>query len=118
VEFTGPYFHNGGKATLAQVIEFYDSAGDFDRATNPTKAPALVPLQLDGDKSKALVAFLLALTDDRVRLQQAPFDHPEILVPNGDNPAGTDNMMDIPATGAGGSPTPLQRFLGLNPLAQ
>jgi hypothetical protein len=39
------------------------------------------------------------------------------LVPNGDNPAGTDNMLDIPATGAAGSPTPLQRFLGLNPLA-
>lgn len=118
VEFTGPYFHNGGKATLAQVIQFYDGAGDFDRTTNPTKAPALVPLQLDGDKSKALVAFLLSLTDDRVRLQQAPFDHPEILVPNGDNPAGTDNIVDIPATGATGSTTPLQRFLGLNPLAQ
>jgi cytochrome c peroxidase len=117
VEFTGPYFHNGGKATLAQVIEFYDGAGDFDRTTNPTKAPAIVSLMLDGDKSKALVAFLLSLTDDRVRLQQAPFDHPEILVPNGDNPAGTDNMVDIPATGSAGSPTPLQRFLGLNPLA-
>jgi cytochrome c peroxidase len=118
VEFNGPYFHNGGKATLAQVLDFYDNAGDFDRSTNATKAPAIVPLQLDGDKQKALVAFLLALTDDRVRLQQAPFDHPQLLVPNGDNPAGTDNMMEIPATGASGSATPLQRFLGLNPLAQ
>jgi cytochrome c peroxidase len=118
VEFTGPYFHNGGKATLAQVIDFYDSGGDFDRTTNPTKAPAIVPLMLDGDKQRALVAFLLSLTDDRVRLQQAPFDHPEILVPNGDNPVGTDNMIDIPATGAAGSPTSLQRFLGLSPLAQ
>jgi hypothetical protein len=51
-------------------------------------------------------------------LQQAPFDHPQLLVPNGDNPAGTDNMMEIPATGASGSATPLQRFLGLNPLTQ
>jgi len=118
VEFNGPYFHNGGKATLAQVVEFYDAAGDFDRTTNATKAPAIVPLKLDGDKSKSLVAFLLSLTDDRVRMQKAPFDHPQLLVPNGDNPVGTDNMMEVPATGTAGSPTPLQRFLGLNPFAQ
>jgi cytochrome c peroxidase len=116
-EFTGPYFHNGGKATLAQVVDFYDSGGDFDRTTNPTKAPAIVPLMLDGDKQKALIAFILSLTDDRVRMQQPPFDHPEILVPNGDSPAGTDSLIDIPATGAAGASTPLQRFLGLNPLA-
>ncbi len=114
VELNGPYFHNGGKATLAQVVDFYDNAGDF---ANATKAPAIVPLMLDGDKRKSLVAFLLALTDDRVRLQQAPFDHPQLLVPNGDSPAGTDNTVEIPAVGAGGSLTPLPRFLDLNPLS-
>jgi hypothetical protein len=30
-----------------------------------------------------LVAFLKALTDDRVRWEQAPFDHPSLSVPNG-----------------------------------
>ena len=68
VEFNGPYFHNGGKATLAQVVEFYDNGGDFGRTTNATKAPAIVPLQLDAGQQKSLVAFLLALTDDRVRI--------------------------------------------------
>ena len=52
VEFNGPYFHNGGKATLAQVLDFYDNGGDFDRTTNATKAPAIVPLQLDAGQQK------------------------------------------------------------------
>ena len=117
VEFSGPYFHNGGKATLAQVLDFYDNGGDFDRTTNPSKAPAIVPLQLTADQQKSLVAFLLALTDDRVRMQQPPFDHPQLFVPNGDNPIGTDNTIEIPAVGAAGSLTPLQRFLRLNPFA-
>jgi cytochrome c peroxidase len=117
VEFSGPYFHNGGKATLAQVVDFYDSGGDFDRTTNASKAPAIVPLQLDAGQQKSLVAFLLALTDDRVRMQQAPFDHPQLFVPNGDNPLGTDNTIEVPPVGAAGSLTPLQRFLSLNPFA-
>ena len=29
VALTAPYFHNGGQATLAQVVEFYDRGGDF-----------------------------------------------------------------------------------------
>jgi len=115
IEFSGPYFHTGGKATLAQVIDFYDDGGNFGRSTNPSKAPAIVPLNLRPDQAKSLVAFLLSLSDERVRLQQAPFDHPELPVPNGANPDGTDIVKLIPAVGAGGSQTPLSRFLGLNP---
>jgi hypothetical protein len=74
-----------------------------------------VPLQLPGDQRNSLLAFLLALTDERVYWQKAPFDHPQLQVPNGDNPAGTDNLVEIPAVGASGAPTPLQRFLNLNP---
>jgi cytochrome c peroxidase len=116
-EFSGPYFHNGGKSTLAQVVDFYDNGGDFDRTTNATKAPAIVPMQLSADQQKSLVAFLLAFTDDRVRLQQAPFDHPQLFVPNGDNPIGSDNTIEVPAVGAAGSLAPIQRFLGLNPFS-
>jgi cytochrome c peroxidase len=115
VELNGPYFHNGGKSTLAQVIQFYDSGGDF---SNSTKAPAIVPLMLGQTDINELVAFLLSLTDERVRWQQAPFDHPQLLVPDGDNPVGTDNTMVIPAVGAGGGSTPLQRFLNLNPFSK
>jgi cytochrome c peroxidase len=114
VELNGPYFHNGGKSTLAQVVDFYDNGGDFP---NATKAPAIVPLQLKGDQKNALLAFLLALTDERVYWQKAPFDHPQLQVPNGDNPPGTDNLVEIPAVGASGSQTPLQSFLSLNPFS-
>jgi len=30
-----------------------------------------------------IVDFLLSLTDDRVRWEKAPFDHPELFIPNG-----------------------------------
>src|SRR2546422_8026734 len=29
VELTGPYMHNGGMATLEQVVDFYSRGGDF-----------------------------------------------------------------------------------------
>ena len=111
VELNGPYFHNGGQSTLAQVVEFYNRAGDF---ANPTKAPAIVPLQLSAPQVDDLVAFMLSLTDERVRLQQAPFDHPQLVIPNGEN-NGSDITITLPAVGAAGSSTPLQRFLNLNP---
>ncbi len=114
VELHGPYFHNGGKSTLMQVMEFYDHGGDF---SNPTKAPAMVPLQLTAQQMNSIVSFLLSLTDERVRWQKAPFDHPQLFIPNGDNPAGTDSMVEVPAVGAAGASTALRRFLGLNPFA-
>ena len=116
VELNGPYFHNGGKATLAQVLEFYDKGGDF---TNPTLAPLIRPLGLTQNDQEDLVAFLLALTDDRVRRQQAPFDHPSLSIPNGSDPAsiGTDSLIELPAVGAAGG-AGLTPFLNLNPFIQ
>lgn len=112
VELTGPYFHNGGKATLRQVMGLYNTGGEFASAT---KAPGMVPLVLSNDQMDDVVAFLLALTDERVRWQQAPFDHPQLFVPNGDSPAGTDQMIELRAVGASGASAPLPRFLNLNP---
>ncbi|HEY5913635.1 MAG TPA: cytochrome-c peroxidase [Verrucomicrobiae bacterium] len=114
LELNGPYFHNGGKATLLQVIEFYNEGGDF---ANPTKSPLLVPLRLSAQDATDLVALLIAFTDDRVSRQRAPFDHPQLLVPNGaiDASPGTDDLVEIQAVGAGGAAAPLARFLGLSP---
>jgi cytochrome c peroxidase len=111
VELNAPYFHNGGRATLAQLVEFYDDGGNF---ANPTLAPLIRPLGLTADDRRDLVAFLLTLTDERVRFQRAPFDHPQLFVANGDTTPGTDNTIEIPATGAAGG-VELLRFLGLNP---
>ena len=41
------------------------------------------PLLLGKVERDAIVAFLKSLTDERVRTDRAPFDHPELIVPNG-----------------------------------
>src|SRR4051812_17079353 len=114
VELTGPYFHNGSKATLRQVVDFYSIGGDF---------PAeLKNLSLTEGEKDALVAFLKSLTDPRVRDQSAPFDHPQLLVAAGaqtggnglvlKDPAGRalDCFKEVPVTGAAGGRA-LPRFL-------
>ncbi|MEH2143331.1 cytochrome-c peroxidase [Nostoc sp.] len=106
VELTAPYFHNGGQATLEQVIDFYNRGGDFG---------VLPPLNLSPEEKQQLVAFLKGLTDERVRYEKAPFDHPQLFVPNG-HPGNstsvtndgtgkaTDSLLEIPAVGRyGGS---------------
>lgn len=145
VELTGPYFHNGGTATLAQVVQFYDRGGDRLRVGDcDTTAfgeecsnldPDIQPLglgeitrEIDGQVvtgEDALVRFLLSLTDDRVRWERAPFDHPELIVPNGQignegrvrrtGDQAADALRTIPAVGRNGSAVPLDTFLGLDP---
>ncbi len=125
IDLTGPYMHNGGMATLDEVLEFYTRGGNF--ATPPkefAKIFALVDLRLTPQKRKDLLNFLKSLTDDRVRYERAPFDHPEIRVPHGhvgDNSSITksspmntalaaDQFLFIPAVGAEGRAKPLQPF--------
>jgi cytochrome c peroxidase len=181
VELTGPYFHNGGQATLEQVIQFYNRGGDrkdhyqkkagcenqhdpilttdqfgnqvvttdtetglvdstgflngsghasnldadmagtrepFDSTCDdaeqvgevveisepievaepelpgeirPAKVAQVVnddgtahqTLNLSSTEIGDLVAFLKTLTDERVRWEKAPFDHPSLVLPNG-----------------------------------
>ena len=130
VELTGPYFHNGGMLTLRQVVDFYSRGGDFP-ITNAEHRDALildlnnhVEAGLTEDDKAALVDFLLSLTDDRVKYAQAPFDHPEIIVPaDGTAPDNIDGrgalladarFRHIPAVGSAGRATPLQNFLGIS----
>jgi cytochrome c peroxidase len=170
VELTGPYFHNGGQATLEQVVQFYNRGGDRkdsfkkdpycggalieggmvvpDSDTglidssgfNPppygsgyasniaadmagTKVlldtscggqPPEETLTLTSTDVADLAAFLKTLTDDRVRLEKAPFDHPSLTLPNGH--VGDENKVtftkatnqakqdtyELPAVGAAG----------------
>jgi hypothetical protein len=58
------------------------------------------------------VVFLVGLTDERVRQEQTPFDHPQILVPDGGTFASARPPMEAPRVGAGGRPA-----AGLPPLA-
>jgi hypothetical protein len=81
------------------------------------------PLGLTSAEQTDLVAFLKALTDERVRFERAPFDHPSLLLPvdvrrdeNGavlrSARAGAtrDVMRLLPSVGAGGAATPLQSY--------
>ncbi len=89
VKLTAPYFHNGGKATLDDVLAFYARGGDFNNPSSRVRAIVF----LAGEQA-ALVDFLAnALTDCRVEKERAPFDHPSLDVPNGPS---------LPAVGAAG----------------
>ncbi len=108
VELTGPYMHNGGMRTLEEVVEFYNRGGNL--SNDHHFATLVFPQHFTADQQKDLVAFLKSLTDERVRFEKAPFDHPELRIPHGhtlnaspQNPlAATDQMMVIPAIGKNG----------------
>jgi cytochrome c peroxidase len=110
-----PYFHNGGQATLKDVVRFYNRGGDrrgvigtdtsaspkansFGQHNTTNLAPDI------GDRSEEfpgqnnalgmtetemdyLVQFLLSLTDDRVACHSGVFDHPELPLPMGHDDA-------------------------------
>jgi cytochrome c peroxidase len=118
VALTAPYFHNGSAGTLQQVVEFYNRGGNVDA---PNRAGEIKPLNLSDTEKADLVAFLQALTDPRVLHQQAPFDHPELLIPNGASGdtasvatsapgVAADEYLELPAIGAGGATTLIQPF--------
>lgn len=130
IELTGPYMHNGGMATLEQVIDFYNRGGDrrgqdgddttgFDNSSFPDRQqwghnksnldPDITSLDLKDYEKADLVAFLKALTDERVRCEEAPFDHPALGNSNGHSTLDGNNdgrldelTMRLPAVGKGG----------------
>jgi cytochrome c peroxidase len=125
VALTAPYFHNGDARTLRQVVELYSRGGNVAPIAQVSDGAPIEPLGvpvLTEAEITALVAFMETLTDERVRFQSAPFDHPELFVPNGhpgDETHTTDANRDgqaddmlvrIPAVGAGGGPE-LPEFL-------
>lgn len=122
VALTAPYFHNGDARTLREVVEFYSRGGSVApiRALDGTLIDPLGTPGLSDDETSAIVAWLESLTDERVVLRQAPFDGPQLFVPNGELGDEThvfdlagfaiDKFLEIPAVGAEGGP-PLAGFL-------
>lgn len=110
VELTGPYMHHGGMARLEEVIEFYARGGNY---ANPDRHSFVFPLGQTPAEAAQLAAFLRTLTDERVRWERAPFDHPELRVPDG---TGDESFLLLPAVGSGGRTPeqgPLQPFHAL-----
>jgi cytochrome c peroxidase len=117
VELTAPYFHNGGQVDLPAVIEFYDRAGDAHEGMVTLDGTQIELMSIVGftpEEKAALLAFLLSLTDERVRFQQAPFDHLQLFIPNGTGlPRAImpgEQLMEIPAVGRFGG-APQKKFL-------
>ena len=74
IEVTAPYMHDGGIATLLDVIAHYERGGRLtasgeyvgDGRQNPFKSEFVRGFELNADERSDLVAFLLALTDQSV----------------------------------------------------
>ncbi len=128
VELTGPYFHNGGQATLKQAVEFYHNL-DFSAANAANLDPRIAGVHIGGGGDVTLlVSFLQSLTDSRVSNESGVFDHPQLFLPNG---PGADKTLscvsslascggiEVPAVGSQGRSAagiaPVGTFLGLNP---
>jgi hypothetical protein len=126
VALTGPYMHTGGYATLSQVINNYHRVGDFGRENFVDLSPdTAMAGGMTIFQKRDLLQLMLEMTDPRVENMSAPFDHPELSIPNGHTlKAGTtstvinrgdgaakDDVKVIPATGKNGG-APLRRFLG------
>ena len=121
IELTAPYFHNGGQATLLQVVNFYNRGGDFREHNAQFIDFEIGKLNLTPQDLDDLVAFLKGLTDQRVVYRKAPFDAPQLFVPNGhrvvngvakmdSDGTAADVMMEVPAVGRNGG-APLKGFL-------
>ena len=85
VALTAPYFHNGEARTLREAVELYSRGGNVHpvQAMDGTPIEPLGVPSLTTDEIDAIVAFLESLTDERVLYRRAPFDHPQLFVPNG-----------------------------------
>jgi cytochrome c peroxidase len=123
VELSAPFFHNGGARTLRDILDFYSRGGDFApiQSLEGKLISGLTVLVLSEEEKQALEAFLLALTDERVRTRSAPFDAPQLFVPDGHpgdetsvtadaTGTATDSLVEIPAVGRNGG-APLRNFL-------
>src|SRR6266566_3443486 len=98
----------GEKQNISAIGETEIALPELDRDRNQLQIDNVAPIRaLDGtiieplgipsltfDEIDAIVAFLEALTDDRVVHQSAPFDHPQIFVPNG-HPGSSSWTIDV-----------------------
>lgn len=123
VELTAPYFHTGGFRTLREILQFYSRGGDAVPARSTDGSLVIAGLNVlnnTEEEMAAVEAWLLSLTDERVRARCAPFDHPQLFVPNGHLGDNTfvpsilglafDRFVEVPAVGRNGG-SPLKKFL-------
>jgi hypothetical protein len=112
VKFTGPYFHNGAKKNLRQVLETYKTAGHFSAINFNNLDAGMRTFDRDVSEEASLVEMMeTGLTDWRVAYESGKFDHPELCVPHGHDAAtGQTLLVSIPMVGPEGHLDQLQTF--------
>lgn len=124
VELTQSFFHNGGALNFRQLLELYNRGGNFKSNNFADLDPDITTLGLSQTEKNQIVAFMKSLTDDRVRRDAAPFDHPELLLSNGHTGTNVsvvptyghaqDAHVTLPAVGRNGTAGPARpNFLGV-----
>ena len=91
LKLTAPYFHNGSVATIDEAVAAYSGSSIF--MNNPELASQMTDSDVGGAKNDIVDFLTNAVTDCRVEMHRAPFDHPALPLPNG---------MPLLATGAAG----------------
>jgi len=64
IEYSSPYMHDGRFNTLEEVVEHYDSGGNYSSTVDPLMKKIGVGLQLTNTEKQDLINFLKSLTDD------------------------------------------------------
>ena len=64
IEFSAPYMHDGRFGNLEEVIEHYNSGGNYSSTVDPLMKKLGVGLQLTNQDQEDLIAFLKTLSDD------------------------------------------------------
>ncbi|MDP3879435.1 MAG: cytochrome c peroxidase [Dehalococcoidales bacterium] len=106
IELTTPYFHNGGVENLDDVLDMYIRGGNHP-AENVHDLDADIAGGLSNTLNNevsehAVIEFMKSLTDPRVVASSAPFDHPELFIPEG----SPDTLRRIPGKDSFGESIP------------
>ncbi len=63
IEFSAPYMHDGRFASLEEVVDHYNSGGNFSSTVDPLMKKLGVGLELTNQEKQDLIAFLKTLSD-------------------------------------------------------
>lgn len=64
IEFSAPYMHDGRFSSIEEVIEHYNSGGNYSSTVDPLMKKLGIGLQLTNQEKQDLIAFLKTLSDD------------------------------------------------------
>jgi hypothetical protein len=92
VKLRPPFFHDGGKVTLEEVVDFYSRGGDFREDVSPFFRPR----NFSAIQTARIVEFMeVGLTDPRVEAGAPPFDHPTLQTFFRRGDANSSGVLDI-----------------------